>query len=368
MPVLKFKELFGIGLMSGSSLDGLDIAFCRLYPGDSNPLEYDLLAYHTQPLPDPLRMRLKESGNLDILGLCLLDQELGAFMATAVLDFKEKTRVNKLDYLANHGHTICHRPDKGITLQIGNSQLLAKKVGVPVIANFRQGDIALGGQGAPLAPIVESWLFKGHQCFLNLGGIANLSFHGARRIAYDITYCNQLLNLLADEKGLAYDPEGQLAASGLVHESLLNQLLDWEYLDHDWPKSLDNATLMQDIAPLFRTIDISVEDKLRTAIEWIVLAIGDAMAGIRQEDDCDNSNIFVTGGGAFNSFLMYQLGEKVSVHEMKTFIPEWPIVEYKEAILMVLLGYLRLHQIPNSWAEVTGASRDNVNGAIYSHI
>jgi anhydro-N-acetylmuramic acid kinase len=349
------KEYRAIGLMSGTSLDGLDIALVHFIPG-KNSLQWNLLEAATMEYPATLRNTLARAIGRDRGQLIALDADLGAFFGRQVHAFLEQHRVS-VDFIASHGHTIRHRPEQGITLQIGNPEILAELTGVPVISDFRSEDVRKGGQGAPLVPVGDRDLFIEFDSCLNLGGIANISFReGEQMRAYDIVPCNLVLNHLAEKEGEAYDRDGRTAARGSVHTTLLRTLDNLPYYGMSAPKSLGREWVEERVFPLIETFEIPLEDKMRTAVEHICHQIR-AVQGHHPP----GSEMLVTGGGALNRFLMNRLKSTVDTDIV---IPSRAIVQFKEAIVFAYLGLLRMLNRINVLASVTGARGDSCSGTI----
>jgi anhydro-N-acetylmuramic acid kinase len=262
--------------------------------------------------------------------------------------------------IASHGHTVFHFPGSRFTIQIGDGATLAAGTGIPVACDFRSSDIALGGQGTPIVPIGDLLLFKEYKYLLNLGGIANLTIKEENKIiAFDICAANQVLNYYAAHRELEYDRDGTLAASGQLYEPLLKALNELGYYKKLSPKSLDNGFSRDTIIPLIEHFNISIEDKLHTYCEHIGYQIAAHMGEMQTNN---NGNLFVTGGGVFNTFLT----GRIKAHSpLPVHIPSDRIVKYKEALVMAFIGLLRLRNEINVLGAVTGASRDSVGGALY---
>ena len=251
-----------------------------------------------------------------------------------------------------------HEPQNELTKQLGNGGYIASKTGMPVIADFRIQDIAGGGVGTPLVPIAEQALFKGYQHYLNLGGIANVSHASTTEWkAYDVCPCNQVLNFFAEKEGLPYDKDGAIASKGLVHQPRLQQWLQLEYLAKPAPKSLDNNWIKKEWIAELETADLSNEVSLCTYVHFIASAIAQ-----RLEKYPPTDRVFVTGGGAYNQYLMETIDAYL---KQEVVVAEAQIIDSKEAILMAYLGYLRYCGLPNILREVTGANMELSAGAIY---
>jgi len=349
-----------IGLMSGSSLDGLDIAYCN-FEKDGADWKFSILQADCIPYPPKWASKLRTARELNGSALWRLHAEYGHLLSSLVKDFIAKNNLaGNIDLVASHGHTIFHFPDEGYTTQIGDGAALATGTGIPVICDLRSSDIALGGQGTPIVPIGDLHLFKEYNYLLNLGGIANLSVkNGGQIIAFDICAANQVLNYYAAQKGLDYDRNGALAASGQLNQALLDALDKLAYYQKPSPKSLDNGFSRDIIIPMMERYDISLEDKLHTYCEHIAHQVA---AHIEKAEAPKRGQLFITGGGVFNSYLTERIAanSSLSIH-----IPPADIVNYKEALVMAFIGVLRLRNETNVLCSVTGASRDSIGGALY---
>jgi len=362
------KVYTALGLMSGSSLDGLDIAHCRLIWENQTLVKWELLAADTLPYSEMWQARLQALPMQNALAFAKTHTYFGYYMGALVQQFMKMHDLEKVDYIASHGHTIFHDPSRRYTVQIGHGAALAATTQQCVISDFRMQDVALNGEGAPLAPLADAYLFEGYDFYLNLGGIANLSATKNKKwIAFDVVPANQLLNALAHEMGLSYDMDGQLAAAGTVDEPLLAQLQNFSYYQQDYPKSMANEWIREQVLPLLLESELPIPDKLATVIALIVEELSQAIQKIRKQEQWPTNlaKLFVTGGGAFNHFLMKQLQEKLALQALEVILPKKEIIEFKESLLMALLGLLRLEEVPNSWPAITGADAPTVNGGIY---
>ena len=355
IPNYKMKETTAIGLMSGSSLDGLDLAFVR-FEEESDNYRFHILEAETLPYPEYWTKQLSEAFHKQPEDLVQLDKDYGKYLGEQVLAFSKKHNA-KPDFVASHGHTIFHRPEKHYTLQIGDGQELAKACNFTVINDFSSEDISKGGQGAPLVPIGDKLLFNDFEICLNIGGIANVSYdEDGKRIAYDLCIANQALNYLAQIKGLPYDRDGQLARSGEVNMALLKHLNRHSFYGQLPPKSLGREFFEEYQKDLLK--DFSVEDSLATFVEHIALQIALGVSHLRK------GKILVTGGGTRNKFLMERLQARTS-HEV--IIPDKMIIDYKEALVFAFLGLLRIEGKTNVLASVTGAESDSCSGRIWKY-
>ena len=354
-----------LGLMSGSSCDGVDAAICRFWE-DGEELKYELTGTTTFQFSSDLKSALKSSAQLGASSLKSLEAKFSMFLAKHINNYLITSA--PIDYIASHGHTVLHEPAESYTLQIGLGSIISAETGIPTICDFRSLDMAYGGQGAPVAPIADKYLFGGHRFYLNLGGIVNISsFVDTKIIGYDIAPCNQMLNALSNTKGLEYDDGGELASSGQLNDVLLQNLLSHEYLTQAYPKSLDNSWVQTNFTSPTLAFDDTVENKLHTSIEFMAIAIAGELKKISTNENIElgDTTLFCTGGGAFNKHLMDRIGFHIGQLRVKTVIPGKDIIEYKEAMLMALMGYLRLKEQPNCLASVTGASKDCSGGVIY---
>jgi anhydro-N-acetylmuramic acid kinase len=350
------KQYRVIGLMSGTSLDGLDIAYCTFYKKDHH-WSFDFHIGETVSYSPDWKARLKGAMELTGYDLSMLHVELGQLHGQWVKDFIFKNNIIEVEAICSHGHTIFHDPRKSLTLQIGSPAHIAAETKLPVVADFRTKDVALGGQGAPLVPLGDALLFSEYAACLNLGGIANISLQeNGQRIAGDLGICNILLNAIAAMEGKEYDEGGMLARKGNVIESLLAKWNAIPFYNKELPKSLGREFFeilyKKDLLPN----DHSVEDLMRTAVEHIAMQI----SGFIESKSI--SQILVTGGGAFNEFLIERVRDLSSA---EIHIPSSQIIQFKEAVIFGFLGVLRLSGEVNTLRSVTGASNDSVGGAIW---
>ncbi len=353
-----------LGLMSGSSLDGVDLAMVEFNSSDDEVIEWKLLATHEVAFDGPWKKRLETATRLSSRELSRLDAELGVLFGEMCARFIEDLGIAP-DYIASHGHTVFHAPDQGFTIQIGSPSHIAARSGITVIADFRSNDMAHGGQGAPLAPIIEKYLLTGYGYYLNLGGIANLSVHAEEDIqAWDICPCNQLLNYLASQKGLTYDHNGSLARQGNISSDLMVKLTDIITLPLNEPFSLDNSFIADRFFPELKKSNLSIEDQLRTAVNYISESIAVQIMNVSRHNDY-TPTLLATGGGAHNQFLCDEIRNKLEEINVSVLIPDTDIIDFKEAAMIALCGLLRIIETPNALSSVTGADTDTINGGIY---
>jgi anhydro-N-acetylmuramic acid kinase len=349
-----------IGLMSGSSLDGIDLCCVHFYESEKQ-FKYRWIKGHTYPISPPLKKALQEASEKDKRHGSSLDQSFSKFALTCLKTFLKELDVT-VDLIASHGHTVKHEPENKITVQIGDGTYWAQQLNLPVVYDFRSEDVLLGGQGAPLVPIGDTTLFKGYEYCLNLGGISNISYKQNNSvIAYDISMCNTPLNELAQRLGKEYDKGGRIAESGQFIPDLFDELNDLNYFKLTAPKSLDKAWYFSQMQPLFDRGSYSTPDLLHTCCEHIGYQIAQSIN--LSKSDSKHSKVLVTGGGAYHTFLTSRI-EKYLNPNFKLVIPEPYLIEYKEAIIFALMGWLRFHSKINVLRSVTGATKDTCSGKI----
>lgn len=342
-----------IGMMSGTSLDGLDIAAVEFHYTDKK-WDFQIAAAETISYSKGWENRLRNSTELSGEELIQLHTDYGHFLGKEINRFI-KTSGFVPEIIASHGHTVFHQPENHFTFQAGSGADIAAETGIATVADFRTGDVALGGQGAPLVPVGDRMLFSEYESCLNLGGFANISFEkNITRVAFDICPVNFVLNYLSEKEGLVYDENGELGRDGSLDERLLKQLNNLSFYEQEPPKSLGKEWMESIFFPIIEASEISVSNKLRTVYEHIAIQI--AKASLAKE------KMLVTGGGAFNTFLI----ELIKKHSpAKVVIPEKIIVDYKEALIFGFLGILRFLGQINCYASVTGAKKDSSAGVIF---
>ena len=362
-----------LGMISGSSLDGVDMAACTFIFERTKDQSLKLVNWNienadTAPFENDWYNRLKNADTATTKELLELNTSFGAYLGQLAKHFLIKNNF-PADYIASHGHTVHHYPERGYTCQIGAGATISANSRLPVINSFRDMDMAMGGQGAPVAPIADAWLFdKGFTFFLNLGGIANISCRTPLGfIAFDITGCNQILNALINTVDQPYDQNGQLAAQGKLNPELFNIASKWDFLQTAYPKSLDNNQVKTNQTQFFLAYDAPLSDKLHTASQLIGHTIAQSIQRIIYDEKLNSSSykLLATGGGAFNCFLLKCIQEHCKKLNVHIEIPEKKLIEFKEAAMIALMGALRLESIPNVMASVTGAEADSINGAIH---
>lgn len=354
-----------IGVMSGSSLDGLDIVFAEIHE-NGGKWSYEILEAVCYPYNTEWSKKLQEATTLSALDYQLLHTEYGHYIGSQVNRFiSEKGLAYKVGLVASHGHTTFHVPAKRMTAQLGDGAAIAAATHLPVVTDLRALDVAFGGQGAPIVPIGEKLLFNDYTYFLNIGGIANISQKGDSLIAYDVCPANRVLNLLANEAGYEYDDKGNIAAGGMLSADLLDQLNALDYYRQAYPKSLANSFGTDVVYPLIKAAGITHADALHTYAQHIAIQIAQNIIALNKNNTQENQKLLVTGGGAFNIFLTQLLQEHLAPHHIEVVVPNALLVQYKEALVMALMGVLRWREESNVLSSVTGATRDSVGGAFW---
>lgn len=348
------QSYVSIGVMSGSSLDGLDLVACR-FTFDSS-WNFEIQKAITLPYSHKWVQKLSTAAELNALDFALLNNEYGKFIGKQVADFCSDLP-KKPDLVSSHGHTIFHQPHHKLTLQIGHGASIAATSGLRTACDFRTLDVALKGQGAPLVPVGDELLFGGYEFCLNLGGMANVSFReDGERKAFDVCPANMAFNYFTKELGFEYDLGGNLGRTGEVQEELLTLLNELEFYQQKGPKSLSREWFEEEFLPLIFSFQLMPSDILRTLYEHVsdqlMLAI----------DQYPKGQILITGGGAHNVFLIELFSEKT---KHKTIVPSAQIIDFKEAVIFAFLGILRLREEVNCLKSVTGANHDHSGGTIY---
>ncbi len=341
-----------IGVMSGSSLDGLDLALCS-FTHEAGRWSGRIDRARTEPFPPALQERLREAMDGTALEAARLHRDLGDHIGGAC---RAMAAGEAVDLVSSHGHTLFHRPAEGLTAAIGCGARIAARSGIATVCDLRSTDVALGGQGAPLVPLAERLLFPGREAFLNLGGIANLAVHREGTVGYDIGPCNQALDLLAREVGRPYDADGMMAREGTVNDRLLAALEALPFYHQAPPRALGREWFEAEMRPLVQSPELPLADRLRTVSEHVARRIAAEL------DRHAVRSVLVTGGGARNTLLLERMQARsaAALH-----VPAPLLVDFKEAFLFALLGLLRLRCEVNALASVTGAVRSSVGGALY---
>ncbi len=356
-----------IGLMSGSSLDGLDIVFAELHE-NAGKWSYEIIQAECYPYDDGWLGKLKSAISLSALEYQLLHSDYGHYTGRRVNHFIEKNDLHyQVSLIASHGHTTFHFPDKKMTAQLGDGAAIAAETGLPVVTDLRALDIAFGGQGAPIVPIGEKLLLSDYDLFLNIGGIANISVNGEKYIGFDVCPANKILNMLANEAGKDFDEGGKMASAGQINVSLLEKLNSLDYYSKEYPKSLANEFGANTVYSLIKKSNISLADALRTYTEHIAFQIKKSIFDLNNhKQQTGNHKLLITGGGAFNNFLLNRINEQLHNSGIEIVVPDKTLVKYKEALIMALIGVLRWRQENNVLSSVTGALRDSIGGALWN--
>jgi anhydro-N-acetylmuramic acid kinase len=350
--------------MSGTSMDGVDLAYCELSE-DAGNWTYEILLGETIPYDEKWRVRLSQLGKQTALIYVKTHTFYGHYLGQLCAAFIEKHQLD-IDFISSHGHTIFHQPEAGFTSQVGDGSAISAVTGLPVVSDFRLLDVALFGQGAPLVPVGDARLFAQYDFCLNLGGFANISMQDAgQRFAFDIAPCNLVLNRIARNLGHAFDDGGEIAASGAVHYELLKELDGLPFYQEFKPKSIGREWLNSYFWPLVRKYDLEKvpqENLMKTLVDHISGQIADAIEHYSGEDIA-SKKVLITGGGAYNHTLVDHLRSQC---DAQMIVPENPLlIEYKEALIFAFLGVLRVRQETNTLASVTGAKADSVGGAMW---
>lgn len=345
-----------IGVMSGTSLDGVDLAHIE-FTIIGEIWHYNIKETQTVPYNIEWVTLLKNAISLSKTDLERLDQTYTQLLASIIKNFISSNKLSEIDAVCSHGHTVLHQPHKGITLQIGNQKEIAHLIGQDVVCDFRIDDVKLGGQGAPLVPIGDKILFSQYDYCMNLGGFSNISYsHDNVQVAYDISAVNTILNRYANQLGLSYDDKGGIAKRAIVNDELLTELNNLEYYKKNYPKSLGFEFVKEIALPLIEKYNSTIEDKIATFTKHIAIQIANALPN-------KEGSMLITGGGAYNTFLIEEI--KRLVPKLKIVIPDSKTIEFKEALIFGLLGVLKLRDEINVLKSVTGASMDHSSGKIY---
>lgn len=344
-----------LGIMSGTSLDGIDLALCSFYKRQGD-WHFQILKAHTYEYPMAWKEKLNEASQLNAGSFLKLHNEYGAYIGQKVNHFLKVNRL-KADLIASHGHTIFHQPERGFTFQLGSGAVLASCCQTNTVSDFRTLDMALGGQGAPLVPVGDELLFGKYMFCLNLGGFANISSRkGNERIAGDICPVNIVANHLASHCNRPYDKNGILGSRGKIIPELVHELNSLDFYARPFPKSLGREWIESAFLPVLEKYKQPPEDLIRSAYEHIAFQIGKYLGNY------EAGEVLVTGGGAFNTFLMELIRKR---SKSTLLIPDVLQVKFKEALIFAFLGLLRFRNEINCLASVTGARSDSSSGIIH---
>ena len=342
---------YAIGLMSGTSLDGLDLCYSK-FTNNGAHWDFEILECETLPYSSVWENNLKTALQMPSEKLLALHSEFGYYLGEKTQEFILKNKITKLDLIASHGHTVFHQPQHKFTLQIGDGRAINIKTGHPVVYDFRSQDVLLEGNGAPLVPIGDELLFSEFDACLNLGGFSNISLkRNGKRIAFDIGPVNIILNEMAQKTGQKYDENGDLARTGFVDYELLNTLNALQFYSKKAPKSLGIEWVTQHILPLIK--DQKSEDLLATFTEHSAVQIANVFK------EFEIKNVLITGGGAYNGYLIEKIKAKTRTEIQ---IPQKEIIEYKEALIFAFMGVLRSLNLNNVLSSATGSLKDHSSG------
>ena len=350
--IMNKKEIFAIGLMSGTSLDGIDLVYVKFLKKDYS--FFEIIHTETVSYTKEWKQVLKQAIRLSSEELFDLDVIYGKHLGSVLVNFISNYKITEIDFIASHGHTILHQPAEGITLQIGSGAEIAKITQQKVVFDFRTQDVHLGGQGAPLVPIGDELLFSKHDFCLNLGGFSNVSFKKeSKRIAFDICPVNIVLNHYANKIGLEYDVDGNIASEGALNRPLLEKLNTLSFYNKEAPKSLGLEWVQQEILPLIDAIEEDISSVLRTFVAHIAIQISKIIK--------DSDSVLITGGGVFNSFLMQEIENYSNIKIVQA---SDTLINYKEALIFALLGMLKVDNQINCLKSVTGAHKNHSSGVV----
>jgi anhydro-N-acetylmuramic acid kinase len=348
------NNIFSVGLMSGTSLDGIDLVYVKF--DKDHFKDFKILQSKTISYSKEWKSILQKALHFSSEELNKLDIKYGVFLGETITTFMDEFSIEKIDFIASHGHTILHQPQNGITLQIGSGEEIARITKKKVICDFRTQDVKLGGQGAPLVPIGDKLLFSEYDFCLNLGGFSNISFEKENtRIAFDICPVNIVLNFYANKLGFEYDASGKIASKGKINTTLLPALNSLDFYSKTPPKSLGLEWVQQEIFPLIDSLETDISSILRTFVEHIAIQISKIIY--------KSNALLITGGGVFNKFLMDRI-EYHSKIEIKSRNAE--IINFKEALIFSFLGLLKFQNKNNCLRSVTGASKNHSSGVIFN--
>jgi anhydro-N-acetylmuramic acid kinase len=354
---MKKRQFSVIGVMSGTSCDGIDLAYCQFKQLAKNKWSYSIVHARTIPYDAAWQEKLLNVINAQPSAIGEINRAYTALVNKVILTFIDDFELTDLDLICSHGHTVWHKPKEGLTLQIGNLESIADGMPCPVVCDFRTQDVTLGGQGAPLVPIGDRLLFSDFDACLNLGGFANISYRNEdlATVAFDLCPFNIVLNYWAQKFGAPYDAHGDFARSGSLNLPLLERLNALDYYRLSPPKSLGLEWVHSNFYPLYKSYHCDPVDWLATASRHMAHQIDQATLSF--------DRVLITGGGAYNSFVMELLD---ALAPGKFILPTRELIDYKEALIFGLLGVLRFKGEINCLSSVTGASKDHSSGVIWT--
>ena len=348
------KNYYVLGLMSGTSIDGIDLVYANFV--FNKYWSFKILGSKTYQYNNDWQKILKNLSDKDLDSIKLIDKSYTKLLSKYILKFIDDFSIKKIDFISSHGHTALHDPLNSITYQIGNLKDLSAYIGLKVICDFRLQDVKLGGQGAPLVPVGEKYIFPEYDTLINLGGFANITIKSNNNlIAYDICPVNIVFNHLSNLIDLKYDHKGKIALSGKLNIELFNCLQSLDYYKQVSPKSLGVEWVNQIIFPIINSFsEIPLEDLLNTFSKHFASQIADNIKS--------TGKILITGGGAYNDYLIQNIKDLTG---SEIIIPNSEIIEYKEALIFGFLGVLKDLNINNCYSSVTGAIKDHSSGNIF---
>ncbi|MDO5615740.1 MAG: anhydro-N-acetylmuramic acid kinase [Cruoricaptor ignavus] len=346
------EKTLAIGLMSGTSLDGLDICYSSFHKNKNNIWHFEIIKAETLEYSKKWEKKLREAIHLKSEDLLALHSEYGFYLGECVQKFIKQNNLKKIDVIASHGHTVFHQPERKFTLQIGDGRAIKIINQIPTVYGFRSQDVLMNGNGAPLVPIGDELLFSEYAACLNIGGFSNISLkENNQRIAFDICPVNIVLNDFAKKLGQNFDKNGELAKNGIVNEKALKQLNSLKYYSQKIPKSLGIEWVIKEVSPILKKLN--PQEALATFTEHSAEKIAETLNHYQSE------NVLITGGGAYNQFLIERIKAKTKT---SIIIPNNDLVEYKEALVFALMGVLRTQNENNVIASATGSSEDHCSG------
>lgn len=344
-----------IGVMSGTSLDGIDLAHITFTKREN--WCFKIHASETVAYPKAWFKKLQALTQNTLRELEAIDMDYTAFLSQTIKQFITKHNLVDIDAVCSHGHTALHQPEKGLTYQIGNLEFLSDLLETTVVCDFRTQDVDFGGQGAPLVPIGDELLFSEFDFCINLGGFANVSTRiASERIAFDICPVNIVLNKYVRTLGFDFDDAGKIAESGTLNPRLLEQLNALEFYRQPHPKSLGLEWTEAEVFSVIDKFKLPVNAILNTVVEHIAIQISQVITTV------ESPSVLMTGGGVYNSYLLSRIE---ALSNLKVTIPKPEIIEFKEALIFGLLGVLRMRNEVNCLQSVTGAQRNHSSGKIY---
>lgn len=360
--LFKYMRKYNIvGVMSGTSMDGLDIAHVSLEEQADGKWSYSINAYTTIAYEEKWRLRLSKLRHQNSIIFHKTDRFYGQFIGENIKQFLADNNL-EADLISSHGHTVFHQPENNVTVQIGDGNSIYAFTGIPTVTNFRALDVILGGEGAPLVGVADQMLFGEYDMCLNLGGFANISADiNGNRVAYDVGPCNIILNRIAREFDKEYDEGGEIAAKGAIDYDLLTELNEIEYYSYEPPKSLGREWISSHFWGNVRNSHATKEDKMKTLVDHIAQQVANNVEDL-SSGDASGKRLLVTGGGAFNDTLISHIRTHT---EAEVVVPESTLVDYKEALAFALLGILRVQNKTNVFNVATGAKSSSVSGSLY---